>query len=69
MKFVMDAMKAREVLYEVMVSPDSTDKDKITAAKDLLDRAGFKPIDKKELSGSSGSPLEIIFVEPNEATK
>jgi hypothetical protein len=66
MQFVQDAIKAREVLYEVMVSPNSSDRDKIAAAKDLLDRAGFKPIDKKELSGSGdGGCIEIRFVDPS----
>lgn len=63
--FLQDALKAREVLYEVMISPSATDRDRITAAKDFLDRAGFKAVEKRELSGAgSGSPIEIRFVEP-----
>ncbi|MEY2195738.1 terminase small subunit [Neobacillus sp. BF23-41] len=64
MQFVQDAIKAREVLYEVMVNPNSSDRDRIAAAKDLLDRGGFKPTERKELSGSRGAAIEIMFVEP-----
>lgn len=64
MQFLQDALKAREVLYSVMVNPNSSDRDKIMAARDLLDRAGFKPVEKKEMSGSNGGAIEITFVEP-----
>jgi phage terminase small subunit len=65
MQFIQDAIVAREVLYEVMVNPNSSDRDKIVAAKDLLDRAGFKPTDRKEISGPDNNPFEIVFVDPN----
>ncbi|KAA9012396.1 terminase small subunit [Niallia endozanthoxylica] len=64
MQFVHDALTAREVLYNVMVNPNSSDRDKIVAARDLLDRAGFKPVEKKEMTGSDGGAIEITFVEP-----
>lgn len=64
MEFMHDAIRAREVLYEVMASPTSSDRDKIVAAKDLLDRAGFKAIDKHELNGRDSNHLiEIKFIE------
>jgi phage terminase small subunit len=64
MQFVQDAIRAREVLRGILDNPNSTDRDKITAARDLLDRAGFKPVEKKELSGAgSGNPIEIMFVD------
>lgn len=44
--FVSDAVKAYEVLKEIMLKPDAQDKDRLVAARDLLDRAGYKPIDK-----------------------
>ncbi|MFJ5761664.1 terminase small subunit [Neobacillus sp. NPDC093182] len=64
MQFVQDAIKAREVLREIMDNPNATNKDRITAAKDLLDRAGFKAIDKKEISGPANGSIEIVFVNP-----
>ena len=31
---------------------------KFNATKDILDRAGFKPIEKREVTGSNGLPIE-----------
>jgi phage terminase small subunit len=44
--FTEDAVEAYKVLKEIMLKPDALDKDRITAARDLLDRAGYKPIEK-----------------------
>lgn len=65
MKFLQDALKARKILNEIMTDPNSSNRDKIVAAKDFLDRAGFKPTDKRELSGSNSKAIEILFVEPS----
>lgn len=61
-QFISDALTARKVLLQILNDPEASDKDKLTAARDLLDRAGFKPADRKELSGSPGA-IEIKFVE------
>lgn len=50
-EFIFDALEARKVMYEIMTKEDAEDRDKINVAKDFLDRAGFKPIDKVEHSG------------------
>lgn len=47
-EFFFDALVAREVMYDILTNPISDDRDKITVAKDFLDRAGFKPTDKVE---------------------
>ncbi|WP_340389556.1 terminase small subunit [Paenibacillus sp. FSL E2-0151] len=44
--FAEDAVKAYNVLLEIMQSPNAVDKDRLVAARDLLDRAGYKPIDR-----------------------
>lgn len=46
MMFTENAVNAFEVLLEIMNKPDAMDKDRLVAARDLLDRAGYKPIDK-----------------------
>ncbi|EOH86712.1 terminase small subunit [Enterococcus pallens] len=56
-EFTFDALEARKVLYEVMSDPMSKDSDRLAAAKDLLDRAGFKSADKVEYSGKDGEPV------------
>lgn len=41
-EFIFDALEARKVLLEVTTDPDAHDRDRIMAARDLLDRAGFR---------------------------
>lgn len=49
-QFVFEASEAFEVMRKIMNSPESKDSDRINIAKDFLDRAGFKPTDKIEVS-------------------
>ena len=63
--FVGDALTARKVLINILNDSEATHKDKIVAARDLLDRAGFKPTDKTEISGKDGGAFEIVFVKPD----
>lgn len=51
-EFIFDALEAKQVMYDIMKNPEATDKDKITVAKDFLDRAGFKPTDKVDIDGA-----------------
>ena len=44
--FAEDAVKAYNVLKEIMDDPTVPPKDRLVAARDLLDRAGYKPTDK-----------------------
>ncbi|OAS19339.1 terminase small subunit [Paenibacillus oryzisoli] len=44
--FAEDAVEAYAVLKEIMLNPSSMDKDRITAARDILDRGGYKPVEK-----------------------
>jgi len=44
--FVDEAVNAFKVLRTIMNKDDAMDKDRIAAAKDLLDRAGYKPVER-----------------------
>lgn len=44
--FVEDAVKAYEVLFNIMNDPEAPHKVRLTAARDLLDRAGYKPVER-----------------------
>ncbi len=48
-EFLFDALEAREVMYKIMNDEETSDREKITVAKDFLDRAGFKPTEKLEV--------------------
>lgn len=50
-EFIFDALEARKVMYEILNDSESKDADRIKVATDFLDRAGFKPRDKVEISG------------------
>jgi hypothetical protein len=63
-KFITDALLARKVMLNILNDPEATDKDKLTAARDLLDRAGFRPTQQKEISGRDGEEIKVVFVEP-----
>lgn len=46
MMFTEDAVEAYEVLKEIMHDVGAPPKDRLAAARDLLDRAGYKPVEK-----------------------
>ncbi|MGO2084177.1 terminase small subunit [Vagococcus sp.] len=48
-EFFYDAIDARRILSQVVNNPKSKDADRINAAKDLLDRAGYKAVDVHEI--------------------
>lgn len=51
-EFIFDAIEARKVMYEIMNKEDAEDRDKINVAKDFLDRAGFKPVNRLDIQGT-----------------
>lgn len=44
--FAEDAVEAYQVLKKIMLNDAAMDKDRITAARDILDRGGYKPVEK-----------------------
>jgi phage terminase small subunit len=59
--FTEDAVEAYTVLKEIMLKPDALDKDRIAAAKDILDRGGYKPVDRVVADVSNEGTLNVIF--------
>lgn len=51
-EFFFDALDARKVLSDIVNNKDSKDADRINAAKDLLDRAGYKAVDVHEIQST-----------------
>lgn len=51
-EFFFDAIDARHVLSDIVNNPESKDADRINAAKDLLDRAGYKAVDVHEIQST-----------------
>lgn len=55
-RFLFDALWARKVMRDILENPTSENRDKITTAKDFLDRAGFKPEEKVEVK----APVRLV---------
>lgn len=62
-EFIFDALEAKKAMYAIMTDPDADNRDKITIARDFLDRAGFKPGEEVKLSGSINNPFADLSVE------
>lgn len=62
-EFIFDALEAKKEMYRIMVDPNADNRDKITIARDFLDRAGFKPGEEVKLSGSINNPFADLSVD------
>lgn len=58
-RFSFIAKQAIDVLVQAMLNPETSTKDRTIIARDLLDRAGYKPAEKAELSGALGVGLVV----------
>lgn len=45
-QFARDAVEARKVMFEIMKDTSANQQVRLSAAKDLMDRGGFKPVEK-----------------------
>lgn len=66
--FFFDALEARKVLFNIMKNPEARDRDRIICAKDLLDRAGYKPTENVQVTehrpiGETADLIEKYFAE------
>lgn len=53
------AVKAYDTILSIATNPHADDRDRLAAAKDVMDRAGYKPVDKTEVSGGLSVTLEV----------
>lgn len=51
-EFIFEASEAFKIMHEIMNDKDAKDSDRISVAKDFLDRAGFKPSDNINVNGT-----------------
>lgn len=63
MMFAEDAVKAYGVMLEIMNDPLTPPKDRLVAARDLLDRAGYKPIDKVQADMNAEISFKVSLPE------
>ena len=62
-EFIFDALEAKKAMYNIMTDPDADNRDKITIARDFLDRAGFKPGEEVKVTGNINNPFADLSVE------
>lgn len=62
-EFIYDALEARKVMYSIMTDETAADKDRLAAAKDFLDRAGFKPTENVNVNRTVTDPFEGLTTE------
>lgn len=58
-RFSFIAKLALDVLVQAMLNPETSTKDRTIIARDLLDRAGYKPAEKTELTGALNVGLVV----------
>lgn len=56
-EFVFGASEAYQVMLKILKNPNSRDVDRISVAKDFLDRAGFRPQERAEVSNTANNNL------------
>ena len=58
--FIFECKEAVDVMRQILQNPDAKDKDRLAAAREFLDRAGFKPIDKVVVSEVDPAVIDTI---------
>ena len=61
MMFAEDAVEAYGVLKDIMNDPSAPPKDRLVAARDLLDRAGYKATEKVIADVNTEGTLNVVF--------
>jgi phage terminase small subunit len=60
---VFECKQALEVEIAILNNPRAQDKDRLAAARDILDRAGFKPTENVNVSANVKNPFEGLSTE------
>lgn len=58
------AADALTVVYDLAMSEDAPEAVRLQASKDILDRSGYKPIEKRENKETLDGKIEFGFVDP-----
>ena len=65
-QFARDAIEARKIMFKLMENDDTPENVRLSAAKDFLDRAGFKPVEKQEVDNTGDLGIKVVWVDENE---
>lgn len=59
--FARDARNAIKTVVGIMTDPDASDRDRLNAAKDILDRGGYTGESVVRLMGDASAPVAVEF--------
>lgn len=62
-QFASDAIEARKVMFHIMQNDEAPEHVRLSAAKDFLDRAGYKPVDKQDINTTGDIGIEVKWSE------
>lgn len=62
-RFALDAEQARKIMFQLMNDPDTPEQVRLSAAKDFLDRAGYKPVEKQDVNQTGDIGIEVTWAE------
>lgn len=62
-EFIFDALEAKKVMAQLMNDDDVPENVRLSAAKDFLDRAGFKPVEKSEVDSKGELGIKVIWAD------
>ena len=60
-QFSSDAIVARKIMLNIMSDEEAPEAVRLSAAKDFLDRAGFKPVEKQEVDSKGELGIKVIW--------
>lgn len=61
-QFSRDAIEARKIMFNIMKSDDAPEHVRLSAAKDFLDRAGYKPTDDMNIHSTGDMGITVEWV-------
>ena len=61
-QFSRDAIEARKIMFNIMQDDDAPENVRLSAAKDFLDRAGYKPTDDMNIHSTGDMGITVEWV-------
>lgn len=62
-QFARDAIEARKIMFNIMRDDDAPENVRLSAAKDFLDRAGYKPVEKSEVDNKGDLGIKVVWAD------
>ena len=62
-QFARDAIEARKIMFKIMKDDEAPENVRLSAAKDFLDRAGYKPVEKSEVDNKGDLGIKVVWAD------